>query len=165
LALGLLVFRSTWQPLFPGLFKQWDVLLPFVVYFGQRRAALEGIVLSLIFAHAYSLFSSAPLGVFPALFLIIFTLSRLISYAVYVHQGISVFLLIFSLSVFARFLITWIAAFFDHGWPLFILSNWKIWAIILNAFYGWALFSALGAIDRLTQKQPRSNIELAEGEI
>jgi hypothetical protein len=163
LVFGVIIIRTTWEPLFPRAFHHWDVLLPFIVYFGHRRSIPEGIILSLFASHLFSLNSSAPIGVFTCVYLTLFTVARLLSYVVYAHRWFSVFLLMLSLAVLSRIILTLTASLFGHGWPLFSFANFTWWAILLNAVSGSICFWVLEWVDRLTFKAPRLNIELSEG--
>lgn len=158
-----IVLRTTSGPLLPGVFQRWDVLLPFMVYFGQRRSLAEGLVLSLFTSHLYSLCSSAPIGVFTTHYLTLFLIARLMSYVIYANTWFSTLLVVFSLTVVGRFSLTAVAAMFGHPWPLFARGNFVWWGILFNAMMGFFIFECLGALDRMTYKVARVNIELGEG--
>jgi hypothetical protein len=42
-----------------------DLLMPFMVFFAQRRSTWEGFILALFCSHLYSLSSSAPIAAAP----------------------------------------------------------------------------------------------------
>jgi hypothetical protein len=158
-----ILLRTTGEPCFPGFFRQWDVLLPFVVYFGHRRSMPEGIILSLFASHLYSLNSSAPIGVFTTHYLIIFAIARLLSYVVYANRWFSVLLMMLSLAALSRIILAVTAGFFGHGWAVFSFANFIWWAILFNGLVGSLCFWILELVDRVTFKAPRINIELSEG--
>lgn len=159
---GLMLVRTTSEPLLPMLFRQWDVLLPFMVYFGQRRSLPEGLILALFTSHLYSLSSIAPIGVFASLYLVLFLVARLLSYVIYANSWFSILLLMLSLAVFSRIILTIIASSFGHGWSLFASGNFLWWSLIFNAVLGYLTYTWIEALDRLTNKVPKINIELAE---
>jgi hypothetical protein len=160
---ALILVRTTMEPLLPNLFRQWDVLLPFMVYFGQRRSLPEGLILSLFTSHLYSLSSIAPIGVFTSLYLVLFLIARLLSYVIYANQWFSIMLLMFSLSITSRIVLTIIASSFGHGWSLFASGNFIWWSLLFNAGIGYLTYTWLELLDRFTYKAPRLSIELAEG--
>jgi len=159
---GLLLLRSAWTPLLPDFTRQWDVLLPFAVFFGQRRSLAEGLILCLFCSHLYSLCSAAPIGVFATNYLALFVISRLLSYVIYANTWFSILLLMLSLALLSRVVLTIVAMAFGHGWSLFSSENLTWWGLLFNGIFGYLVYGALGAIDRMTYKAPRINIELAE---
>ena len=159
---GLILFRSTTQHWFPHLVRQWDLLLPFVIYFGQRRGLIEGLILSLFTSHLYSLSSVAPVGVFATVYLVLFVIARLLSTIIYANRLMSIAVLIGALFVLERMVLTGVAFFFGHGWPLFSMDNFVWWSIFFNASVGSIFYLATSGVDRLTFKVPPINIELAE---
>jgi hypothetical protein len=165
LVFGVILIRTTWEPLLPRFFHHWDVLLPFIIYFGHRRSMPEGIILSLFASHLYSLNSSAPIGVFTTHYLILFAVARLLSYVVYANRWFSVFLLLFSLTLLSRMVLAVTAGFFGHGWTVFSFSNFVWWAVLFNSVIGSLFFWMLELLDRATFKAPRINIELSESRL
>lgn len=159
----LILARTTLERMLPNLFRHWDVLLPFMVYFGQRRSLPEGLILSLFTSHLYSLSSIAPIGVFTSLYLVLFLVARLLSYVIYANAWVSILLLMLSLSLASRILLTLIATLFGHGWPLFATGNFIWWSLLFNAGMGFLTYTWLETLDRMTYKAPRMSIELGEG--
>jgi hypothetical protein len=155
-----IMLRTAAIPLWPGLFKQWDILLPFAVYYGQRRSVPEGLILALFSGHLYSLCSGAPIGVFTTTYLILFVAARLITYGLYANTGLSIFLLLLGLSVFSRVCLTIVSRSFGQGWPFFTTDNWVLWALVLNAMLGWVVYYLLEFLDKITFKAEITNIEL-----
>jgi hypothetical protein len=145
---GIILLRTTSEAILPVVFRQWDVLLPFMVYFGQRRSLPEGLILSLFSSHLYSLCSAAPIGVFSTHYLTIFVVARLLSYVIYADAWLTVLVLIFSLSIFSRLMLTLVASAFGHGWPLFSTDNFVWWALLLNTFLGFLVYAWLETLDR-----------------
>ncbi len=162
--LCLILLRTTGKPLF-GWLVHWDVLLPAVVYFGQRRTLPEGLILTLFCSHLYSLSSAAPIGVFTSYYLGIFVLARLVSYVMYASTWVSILLLILSLSLIARFLLTGVASAFGHGWSIFAPGNFSFFFLIWGSLMGYIVYQMLGVLDLLTYKTAAANIELAESEL
>ena len=159
---GLLLLRTSWTPLLPGFMGQWDVLLPFIVFFGQRRSIPEGLILSLFTSHLYSLCSAAPIGVFTSHYLTLFVIARLLSYVIYANNWFSILLLMFALSVLSRLVLTIVSSFFGHGWALFTMENFTWWGLLFNAMMGYIVYGLLGIMDRMTYKAPRISIELGD---
>jgi hypothetical protein len=159
--MALILLRTTAKPLLGGLIH-WDVLLPTVVYFGQRRTLPEGLILTLFCSHLFSLSSAAPIGVFTSYYLTIFMIARLVSYVMAATTWISIFLLLFSLSVLSRFILTGVSSAFGHGWPVFAPGNLSFTAIALGSILGYLVFQFLAVLDVVTYKTATSNIELAE---
>ena len=157
----LILAKTFFYPVAPYMSHHWDILLPFVVYFGQRRSLPEGIILSLFSSHLYSLCSSAPLGVFTTTYLLIFAAARLISYVVFAGTSGSILLLMIGLSFLSRILLPVVAQFFHPAWPVVSFSNLVWWSILLNGVAGWAVYLVLDVMDRLTHKVPRTSIELS----
>ncbi|MBI4405597.1 MAG: hypothetical protein HY537_15655 [Deltaproteobacteria bacterium] len=161
----LIVLRTTAEPILPTAFWQWDLLLPFVVYFGQRRPVIEGLLLSLFASHLYSICSSAPIGVFAVYYVGLFFLARVLSYVIYANRIHTILLLMWVLSLFGKAWLCGIAVCFGHGWPL-VGQGWGLLgSVTLNAFIGSILYWWVGMIDRMTFKAPQANIQLSENEI
>jgi hypothetical protein len=163
LFVGLLVIRTTAFWLFPGLFTNWDLLLPFMLYFGQRRPLFEGLLLWFILSHLYSLQSVAPMGVFVVYYLILFVIARLISEVFFATEGIQILGLISLLTLFSRFVLPLVARAFDSGWPVWSWRNLHLGMIITNIFVGWICYQILGFVDKITFKDPRQILDLGEG--
>jgi hypothetical protein len=162
---GLILVRTTFDPLLPWVVRQSDILLPFVVYLGQRRSLPEGLIVSLFASHLYSLCSAAPIGVFTTHYLILFCIARLLSYVTYANHWYSILLLMLSLSFIGRIELALIAALFGHGWGI-LAEGMGLWGhLLLNTGMGYLIYWALGTLDNLTFKAPRINIELSESEI
>jgi hypothetical protein len=164
-AFVLILLRSTMDPLLPSVLRHADIMLPFVVYLGQRRALAEGLILSLFVSHLFSLCSAAPIGVFTAQYLMLFMVARLLSYVIYANRWFSILFLMFALAIVSHFLLWAIASLFGHGWGAFA-DGWGILGhAVLNALVGFAIYVGMSAVDRMTFKAPRINIELGEGEL
>ena len=157
---GFIVIFSSGKSLFPFPVYRWDILLPFMIYFGQRRTWTEGIVLTVVSAHLYSLASSAPVGLFTIHYLLYFTLARLFSYVLYANRWYSILVLMLSFITLSRLSMAFMALVFGHGWPLKSPQNFNVWFLITNSVFGYFIYVALGLLDRLTGKLPRQNIEL-----
>jgi len=156
----VMVGRTTVEYVFPTVFRHWDILLPFIVYFGQRRSVAEGLTLSILTAHFYSLSSSAPIGVFVLHYLSLFIVARVLSYVIYANRWVSILLLMLSLSLLARIISVPIASLFGHSWGS-SFSNFGI-GLIVNTLLGYCFYRFIGMVDRLTFKTPAVNIEILE---
>lgn len=155
--------RTTVDAMSPSMLRNSDIMLPFVVYLGQRRSLPEGLILSLFASHLFSLCSAAPIGVFTSHYLILFLVARLITYVTYANAWYSILAMMFSLSLLGRILLALIAAFFGHGWGFFSEGFWIIPHLILNAFVGYVIYTVMDLLDRMTFKATRNNIEMSEG--
>ncbi len=158
----VLMVRSTAASVLPGMFLTADLLMPFMVFFAQRRSTWEGFILALFCSHLYSLSSSAPIGVFAFYYLAQFFLARLMRYGIYASGWISTLLVLFTLSLGGRFLLPIIAGFFGPAWPVFIFSNFPWGGIFFAPIYGLVIFALGEALDRATFKADRVNIEMYE---
>lgn len=158
----LILFRTTSEAALPSVLRHWDLLLPFVVYVGQRRTIVEGLLLVLFMSHLFSLGSAAPIGLFAVHYLVIFLVARLLVYAIYANSWFSILWLIFLLGLLSRVTLPIVAHFFGHGWPVLTLRNFVPGALILNALFGLVTYGILGVIDRMTFKVGATNIELAD---
>jgi len=152
--------RSTADPVLGGLLRHWDVLLPFIVYFGQRRGFLEGLVLSILTSHLYSLSSTAPIGLFVTYYLTVFGLARLVSYVVYADQWYSVLLLMLGVAGLSRFCLVLLAYGFGHQIPVMFFRG-----MLMNSMLGLFIYWLLSQVDKLTYKVPRMNIELSKNSL
>ena len=161
----LILARTTMDPLFPSAIRSVDILLPIVVYLGQRRTLPEGLILALFTSHLFSLCSAAPIGVFTTHYLILFIIARLLSYVTYVSSWYTVFGLMFALSLLSRFMLSLIANFFGHSWGVFHDGFGLVWQLGLNALAAYCIYFLMGLVDKLTFKAPRASIELSEGEL
>ncbi|NBX81583.1 hypothetical protein EBQ90_00620 [bacterium] len=162
LFLVLLLVRTTTFWIAPSVFSNWDLLLPFMVYYGQRRPLFEGLLLWFVLAHLYTLQSVAPVGVFIIYYLLIFVVSRLISEAFFADSGMSILgLMQFGISVANHF--TLVAGAFNSGWGLWSWNNLHPGILGLNIVLGWLCYLGLGVIDQLTFKGPREILDLGEG--
>jgi len=162
---GVVLLRTTAWPLAPPLFARWDVLLPFIVYFGQRRSMAEGMILALFTSHLYSLCSAAPIGVFTAHYLLIFLIARLVSYVVFASTRLSIFVLLLCLSLASRAILPAVAAAFGHGWSPWAPGNISPIAVLWSALVGYVFYQLMGVLDAMTRKLPRASIELTEGSL
>jgi hypothetical protein len=158
---GLILAKTALYPFAPTWVERWDILLPFVVFYGQRRSLPEGVILSLFSSHLYSLCSAAPLGVFSTTYLVLFSVARMISYVAYASTSVSILLLMIGLSLLSRLILPPVAGFFHSTWSVFSLENLAPWSILLNGVGGWAIYLVLEALDLFTNKVPRNSIELS----
>lgn len=147
------------------MLRQWDILLPFVIYVGQRRTLIEGILLVLFVSHLYSLSSVAPIGVFAVHYLIIFFAARGLVYTVFANTWFTILGVLFLVSIFSRLTLPAVCMFFGFSWSVFSFRNLMVGSFFVNAFLGLILYVFLSFLDRLTFKVSRINIELAEGEV
>ena len=134
-----------------------------MVYLGQRRGLVEGVVLWFLLAHIYSLCTTAPIGVYTVHYLILFTLARLISYGVYANTALSVLSLLFLEAVVSRITLPVIGSSFGAGWSIFSWRNLNLFNIFTNTFLAYLTFGALIVLDKVTFKVARINIEVGEG--
>lgn len=163
LFMGLLLVRTTAFWIAPGFFSNWDLLLPFMIYFGQRRPLFEGLLLWFVLAHLYTLQSVAPVGVFVVYYLVLFVISRLISEAFFAMEGIQIFGLISLLSLLSRLILPLVAQLFNSGWPVWSWRNLQFGMIFTNIVLGWLCYRALSLIDKITFKDARQILDLGEG--
>lgn len=161
----LILFRSTSDPIMPSVIREWDILLPFAVYIGQRRNLLEGVLLVLFISHLYSLASVAPIGVFAIHYCAVFFAARFLIYVVYADRIGSIWALLFVLALASRIVYPFIAGGFGHGWPLFSFRNLLFFGFFINSTLGVVIYWGITWIDRLTFKIAPRNIELGEGQI
>jgi len=163
LFLGGLLIRTSCISLLPTFLIRWDFLLPFMIYFGQRRPLFEGLLLWFIMSHWYSLESSAPIGSLVIFYLSIYVISRLLSETVFAADAIQVFTLFFIMMVFSRLTLPWVTSFFGAGWKIFSWRNlnpiWFATDFILNC----STFYFLMGVDKLTAKEARPVLDLNEG--
>jgi hypothetical protein len=157
------LLRTTVFWLAPGMLGRWDILLPFMIYFGQRRPLFEGLLMWFVLSHLYTLQSVAPVGVFVIYYLVIFAVARLISEAFYANTGLSILVLIFILSVVSRFILPAVAGSFESGWRVFTWSNLHPAIFLTNTLLGWFSYLLLEVLDKVTFKVARQDVELSEG--
>lgn len=165
LVFGLILVRTTMDPLLPDWFRKSEILLPIIVYIGQRRPPIEGVILTLFTSHLYSLCSAAPIGVFTSQCLIIFVLSRLLSYVTYATSWIAIMLMLLALNLVWELCLYLVAASFGHAWPLFPDGFSSIGKWFFNGILGYFVYASLGLVDRMSFKSPSANIELSKGEL
>ncbi|MCB0405138.1 MAG: hypothetical protein KDD51_10155 [Bdellovibrionales bacterium] len=156
----LLVGRTNIEYVFPDVFRHWDILLPFIVYFGQRRSVAEGLTLSILTSHLYSLSSIAPIGVFVLHYLSLFIIARVLSYVIYANEGFTILMLLFALSLLARIINLPIASLFGHSWGSNGIGAFGM-GLLLNTVLGFFVYLSLSLLDRMTFKTPTINIEMA----
>ncbi len=161
--LVLLILRTTGYFLAPSLLMQWDILLPFMIYFGQRRPIFEGLLLWFLLAHLYSLQSVAPVGLFVVYYLIVFLASRFSSEFFYATSGGAVLGLIAVVALFSRFVLPLVAEGFESGWSIFSWRNLHPGAFFINTLCGWLCYMGLGTLDKLSGKDSRQILDLHEG--
>ncbi len=159
----VLMVRSTSASVLPRMVLTADLLMPFMVFFAQRRSTWEGFILALFCSHLYSLSSSAPIGVFAFFYLALFFLARLMRYGIYASGWISTLLVLFTLSLGGRFLLPLIAALFGAAWPVFTFANFPWGGIFFAPIYGLIIFALGEALDRATFKSDRASMEMYEG--
>lgn len=158
-----LLIRTTSTNLFPTFLVRWDFLLPFVIYFGQRRPLFEGLLLWFIMSHWYSLESAAPIGCLAIYYLIIYLCSRILSETVFAADGFQIITLLFSLSLLSRFLLPWVAHFFGAGWSVFSWRNLNPFFLISDLILNTVTFYVLLGVDKISAKEPRPILDLNEG--
>lgn len=159
------LLRTTADPLLPSVLRQWDVMLPFAVYFGQRRSLVEGGLLCLLGAHLYSLCSSAPMGFYLVVYLSLFGISRAVSSAFYANRWVTIIPLITVMALLGRGIFFLLGKFFEQPSGSFWEGGWVLWLLAVNAIAGYATYTCLLWGDRLTQKLPRAKIQLSEGSL
>ena len=160
--LFLVLFKTTAEVVVPSVFTGWDLLLPVVIYLGQRRAMWEGLLIVLFNGHLYSLNSSAPIGLFVVYYLGFFFLAQMVAYILYAQTPISVIWLLFISTLLARILLPLFSQGFEQSIDVFSWANWNLWNIILNTVFGFFTYLFLGFLDRLTLKVPPRNITLGD---
>lgn len=158
---GLMLLRTAWKPILPSSLQSWDVLLPFVVFFGQRRSIPEGLILALFTSHLYSLLSAAPIGVFTTHYLILFFVARAVAYSLYASNSVSIVLLLIVLGFVSRLVLPWVASLFGHSWPVLSFANFPLMGMLATAFFGFILYALLVGLDRITSKTPEETIEFS----
>lgn len=161
----LILLRTTFDPLLPWWVRRTDVLLPCVIYFGQRRNLFEGLVLALFVGHLYSLCSAAPIGLFTTHYLFLFLLSRVVAYVVYANFWYIIIPLIFCLALVSRISLVLMATFFSHGWSIGAEVSDIVGWVISTTLAGYWIFWGLAWIDRVSYKAPSQSIELSSREI
>jgi hypothetical protein len=160
LVTGIILVRTTAEPIMPVGFRRWDLLLTVMIYIGQRRSIHEGLLLVLFISHIFSLASSAPIGVFVIYSLIVFVGARALSYVIFADQWLSILAVIGAFSVVARIIMPLVASAFGHGWPVISWENLHPLGILLNTFLGLGIYWALSFLDAITLKAPPANIEI-----
>lgn len=158
----LILFKSTSEGLIPSVFTGWDILLPVVIYLGQRRNLWEGLLLLLFNGHLYSLNSSAPIGLFVIYYIFFFFFAQGVAYILYAQTPLSVLCLIFISTLFSRVLLPLCAQSFDQSVSVFTWGNWSLWNLSLNTVLGFFIYIAIGVLDRLTLKVPPRSITMGE---
>lgn len=156
----LMLLFSAMKPILPGFCQRWDVLLPFALYFGQRRSFAEGICLTVVAAHSYTLVSSAHFGLHMIHYLFYFSIARLASYVLYANRWYSIAGLVFLSAIMSRITLPLLASAFGHGWP--VLSGWNLdlSVILSQPFYGYVVYRYCVTMDAITFKLPPAKIEL-----
>jgi len=158
----LILFKSTSEGLISSVFTGWDILLPVVIYLGQRRNLWEGLLLLLFNGHLYSLNSAAPIGMFVIYYLFFFFFARGVAYILYAQTPLSVLCLIFIATVLSRILLPLCAQSFEQSVTVISWGNWNLWNLALNTVLGFFIYITIGILDRLTLKVPPRNITLGD---
>lgn len=156
-----LVIKTSMAPFLPSSLRLWELLLPFLIYWGQRRALTEGIILTLFCSHLVSLSSGAPIGIFASVNFLVYLAARLVTLGLYAESWTTILALLSLFSLLLRVLIGTVNLLFGH--PAFI-DWWKFsWAQYwwVNALFGLALFYFLQLLDHLTFKGNQSEIEMS----
>lgn len=161
----LILFKSTSEGLVPSVFTGWDILLPVVIYLGQRRNLWEGLLILLFNGHLYSLNSSAPIGMFVVYYLIFFFLAQVVAYTFYAQTPFSVICLIFISTLISRLILPLCAQVFEQSVMVLSWANWSLWNLFLNTVLGFFIYIILGVLDRITLKVPPRNITLGDNSL
>ncbi len=161
----LILFKSTSEGVIPSVFTGWDILLPIVIYLGQRRNLWEGLLILLFNGHLYSLNSSAPIGMFVLYYLVFFFFAQVVAYIVYAQTPLSVICLIFLVTVLSRILLPLCAQIFDQSILVFTWAHWSFWDLLLNTVLGFFTYLTIGILDRITLKVPPRNITLGDNSL
>jgi len=159
-AVAIIILKTSLIPLYPKMFQRWDILLPFIIYFGLKRNLIEGLILSILTSHLFSLSSSAPVGFYLAYYTFLFFLIRLISLAIYSDTSTMVLLLIFVSLIFSKLFIPFLAKFFGYTIPMF--GNIGFIEIILNTLSGFLVYWIIWLIDAITFKASISFTDVNE---
>jgi len=160
-----LLLRTSCGALLPTMILKWDFLLPFMIYFGQRRPFFEGLLLWFIMSHWFSLESSAPMGTWVMFYLIIYVLSRLLSEVFFAVDSLQIFALLFIMLLASKFLLPWTSHFFGARWAVFSWNNLHPGFFMTDLFLSWITFLSLITVDVLTAKEARPILDLNEGVI
>lgn len=163
--LFLILIKTTAEVAVPLVFTGWDLLLPVVIYLGQRRVMWEGLLLVLFNGHLYSLNSSAPIGLFVVYYLFFFFFAQIVAYILYAQTPISVIWLLLIATLLARVLLPLFSQGFDQTIHVFSWGNWNLWNIILNTVFGFFSYLLLGLLDRITLKVPPRSITLGDSSL
>ena len=158
-----LLIRTSSASVLPGFLLRWDFLLPFVIYFGQRRPLFEGLLLCFIMSHWYSLESAAPIGCLVIFYLLIYLLSRILSETVFAADSFQILALLFSLGLLSRFILPWISHFFGAGWDVFSWRNLNLFFLISDLLLNFGTFYLLLGVDKVSAKEARPILDLNEG--
>jgi hypothetical protein len=157
--------KTTFDPIFPNAFRYWDVLLSPIIYFGQKRNLAEGLILTFLAAHIYSLCSMAPIGVFVFYYVIIMFVSRGVSSFFDASDWFTILPLLFSFSILSRVAISLLSDFFEYPVGFFSLGWYLPLYILMNTFMGFLTYLFLTWLDVVTEKAARNPIELGEANV
>lgn len=160
---SFLLIRTSCANLLPQVVLGWDFVLPFMIYFGQRRPLFEGLLLWFLMSHWFSLESMAPLGVWVIFYLLLFVVARLLSEVIYAADFFQIIILVAVLVLASRLVLPWIAHFFNAGWEVFSWRNLNPFFFITDTTLSCLGFLVLSGIDRLTAKESRTVMELNGG--
>ena len=156
-----LVFKSSVATFISSNFKLWELLLPFLIYWGQRRGLTEGIILTLFCSHLVSISSGAPIGIYACVSFIIYLGARLVSLALYAETWATILALVSLFSFLLRFVMAGVGFFFGYT----RISDW--WSLpwgnylMINAILGLSTFYFLQILDKITFKMTPSEIEIS----
>ncbi len=155
-----LVVKSSAAPFLTDSLRLWEMLLPFLIYWGQRRGLTEGIILTLFCSHLVSISSGAPIGIFACVNFIIYLSARLISLVFYAETWATILALVGVFAICLRFILAGVSFFFGHPH----LSDWwnLPWGsyLFMNAVLGLSVFYFLEFLDRFTFKKNAAEIEM-----
>jgi rod shape-determining protein MreD len=150
---ALIMFQSTFlNMIFSDTFKP-NLLLIMCVYFGFNRTYFEGSILAFILGHVFDLTSSAPMGFYCLLFLIVMSLTKLVSNVLYIQGNLVLVAFVLSFTIVERasaLMILW--GFGNANSLAGLILIHAVPIAIFNSICSIPLFAVLKWIDEACEK-------------
>lgn len=152
-SLLLITIQTTLLPVFPRLFAQYDLLIPFLAFLTLFRSRIGRLPVILISGSLMDLLSGGSVGCYLISYLFILLAFR--KAMVYFHlDDMVLFQIVIVLSVIVENLIFWVMIFLQtwsvqlsvHG--LAILLTQLVWALVFGPLLYFAFDSLFNMIDR-----------------
>lgn len=140
LSLLIITIQTTWLPLFPKLFGQFDLMIPFAVYLSLFRSSVGRLPVLLIAGSLMDLFTGGSMAVYLITYLLTLAIFRNAPHYFHLNDRV-LYQIVIVLAVLIENLIFWLVIVFQT-WSLkfsvhamAIVSTQLVWVLLLGPLF------------------------------